>query len=559
MFFARKGVCVLNTSTKTVKELFFFLVLGGNGFLTYIICSFFNPTFTDDLFSFDTSTLVMFFTIFFSISILEGIFIFAISSKLSRKKKLATSKLITWREVKAEQRGQKTPQFYTKKQRQFRKETSALPVARNLKLSTKKMFEHVALFGPTGSGKSSTYFIPILQTVDQASFVVTDPKGELCKKTCKYLQEKGIIVLHLDLTNPEKGNVGYSLLRNCKTSNDVRKLSESIMGNDQWGNISKPLLQCFLFKEWGENKKNPSLKNVIYELLQVPKEPDELDLYFSGTEDENVRVAYLKFKTALGSDGLVSSIFQTIFEKTQVFEYDNLKQIEAKQLFPNSVLRERKIALFLSYPEEESEIYQPFLSSFYYQLFNQIKSEVNESEGDNKGFPVYFLLDEFANIGVIPGLSKLLATIRSKEMGILMGIQSISQLESVYGAIDAKTIIENAKTKIALAGMSGETSKFFSDLCGEEEYVSQSISYGDNNNSNVSTSVSTKKVMSPDEVRRLKTHEVVLIGDNLRPVKDFKNFYYYDKVSYFIYLYSPFSLDLTDKIISKYQKLKKRR
>ncbi|MGG0476343.1 TraM recognition domain-containing protein, partial [Priestia aryabhattai] len=121
----------------------------------------------------------------------------------------------------------------------------------------------------------------------------------------------------------------------------------------------------------------------------------------------------------------------------------------------------------------------------------------------------------------------------------------------------AKTIIENAKTKIGLSGMSGETANFFSDLCGEEEYISQSISHGEKNNSSVSSSVLTKKVMTSDEVRRLKTYEVILIGDNLRPIKDFKNFYYYDKVSYLIYLYSPFSIEITELLISKYQELKK--
>lgn len=552
---------VLDTSTKTIKELLFLLFIVANVYFSYKLYILFN---TDihfigggDSFSFSFSILMKLFTIFVALSILESVIFIFMYKKFKPRKRLATGQLLTWKDIKSEQRGQKTQQFYTKRQAKFRKEKSALPVSRNLKITTKKMFEHIALFGPTGSGKSSTFFVPILCTVSDASFVITDPKGELFRKTYKDLQNKGILALHLNLTNPNKGNIGYSLLKNCKMPNDVRKLSESIMGNDQWGNISKPLLQCFLFKEWVYNRKNPSLKNVIFELLQVPQTSDELDIYFSDIKDENITMSYLKFKTALGSDGLTSSIFNTVIERTQVFEYDNLKQIEEKRLFPNEILRKSKIALFLSYPEEESTIYQPFLSSFYSQLFNQIKSEVNEFEGDNKGYPVYFLLDEAANIGVIPGFSKLLTTIRSKDMGILMGIQSISQLESVYGHIEAKIIIENAKTKIGLSGMSGETAKFFSDLCGEEEYISQSISHGDKNNLSVSNSVLTKKVMTSDEVRRLKTHEVILIGDNLRPIKDYKNFYYYDKVSYLIYLYSPFSTGITELLISKYQKLKK--
>ncbi|MGG0476321.1 type IV secretory system conjugative DNA transfer family protein, partial [Priestia aryabhattai] len=391
----------MSRSSTTLKELSSFILLAANIYISYRIYVLFNtdrdPIFHDFFTLFDISELIKFFAIFIFIFVIEFFMLVYISLKISPRKRLATGDLLSWRDVKREQKTQKTLQFYTKKQWQFKSEKSAVPVSKNLKLTTKKMFEHIALFGPTGSGKSATFFVPILRTVSDASFVITDPKGELFRKTYKDLLNKGILSLHLNLTDPDKGNIGYSLLKNCKTPNDVRKLSESIMGNDQWGNLSKPLLQCFLFKEWAHGRKNPSLKNVIFELLQVPQTSDELDLYFSDIEDENITMSYLKFKTALGSDGLTSSIFNTVIERTQVFEYDNLKQIEKKQLFPNEILRKRKIALFLSYPEEESVIYQPFLSSFYSQLFNQIKSEVNEFEEGNKGYPVYFLLDEAAN------------------------------------------------------------------------------------------------------------------------------------------------------------------
>ncbi len=206
----------------------------------------------------------------------------------------------------------------------------------------------------------------------------------------------------------------------------------------------------------------------------------------------------------------------------------------------------------MSYPEDEAVYYSAFLASFYYQLFNQIKTHksVDESYGAMTGLPVYFLMDEFANIGKVPGIDVLLSTVRSKKMSLVLGIQSIDQLKKNYKDT-FNIIVENCKTKIALGGMTGPTAKFYSELVGEEEYTNMSVSEG-NKSLSTSTSTNKKAILSTDQLRRLKTFELVCVSDNLKPYKDDKKFYFYNNVEYFLYKHLPFSVETTEDIIRKY-------
>ncbi|HGO9422666.1 TPA: type IV secretory system conjugative DNA transfer family protein [Bacillus cereus] len=467
---------------------------------------------------------------------------------------LASSRLLNFKQVKGEQRRARNTVFHTKRQRKYKTDTSAMPVSKNLKLATKKSFEHVLLVGPTGSGKSSSVFIPILNEIDDISLVVTDPKSELHNKTKTLFAERGYKVYHLNLYNASV-SVAYNLLGNCRTLDDIRKLSETILGNDEWGRLSKTLLEAFLFKIWEEEG---TLTDVVDALANAPTDMEELELeYFTNVSTEALRAFKQFAKTAQG-DGFVSSVFATIQSKMKVFEFDNVQAISQGDSLDVSLLRKEKSVLFVSYPEDESEVYSSFLSSFYYQLFNYIKndSSVSEETGDGQGLGVLFLLDEFANLGYVPAIDTLLSTIRSKKMGMMLGVQSVAQLRKVYGD-SYDTIVENCKTKIALGGITGATAEFFVKLAGKEQYTNLSHSYGDSNSS-MSMSEQTKNVLNEDDIRRLKTYELIVIADNLRPIKDYRNFYYLNNLQYFIWRNSPFSNDFTDKLMYLARSRKKR-
>ncbi|MGR5921000.1 VirD4-like conjugal transfer protein, CD1115 family [Bacillus paranthracis] len=437
----------------------------------------------------------------------------------------------------------------------LKKDPSAMYISRNVQLKTKKSHEHVLMLGPTGSGKSASFFLPNLMSLDEVSIVTTDPKGELCRKSGPALEKKGYKVIHLDLGKAEN-SAYYNLLANAQHHDDVRKIADAILANgesgqgDEWARLSKTLIECFLFHEYDCGEKN--INNAIKQMAELDFNNELQTEQFFRNSSEAAWMSYLQYKKTAAAGGMVSSIWGTIQGSMKVFEKDAVKEIGKRSDFKPSLFRQQKTALFVSYPENDSAAYSVFLSCFYTQLFDQIKADksVDETYGEMTGLPVYFLLDEFANIGKIPNVDVLLSTVRSKKMTLVLGVQSIDQLKKNYKD-SFNIIVENCKTKIALGGMTGETAKFYSELVGEEEYTNMSISQGGQSFS-TSTSVNKKAILSMDQVRRLKTYELICVSDNLKPFKDDKKYYFYDDFEYRLYKKLPFSVETTEKIIQKH-------
>lgn len=524
-------------SNHKIKDFFLGLMLIITGFLSYHIANFFN----DDTSllgygsTFNTGWIFSFIITFVILGAINSVIFFIIAKRFSGGRGKNASSLLNWRQVKSEQYKLGTEFLTTKKEREF-KNPENLPLSQNVKLKQKFFFQHALIISATGTGKSASILMPQLQALDgNLSIVITDPKAELFKKTAKQLQAKGFKPLLLKLDRPSV-SIKYNLLLNCRNVNDVRKLAESILGDDEWGRLSVTLLSAFLFRQYF---KGGTISDVVRDLAEAPQDAYELELeYFREDEaDEYSLRAFKQFLKIAGSSNTVSSIFTTIQSKMKVFEYDNIEEISQGNNFKIDSLRKEKIALFISYPEEESKVYEPFLSSFYYQMFNILKGDesVDESLGDADGLPVYFLLDEFANIGKIPAMDNLISTIRSKKMGVEIFLQNIEQLRSVYGPDVAKTILSNCSTKLTMYGNSEESSKFFSDLSGKREVEKVSVSTSGKGSVSYSTSMQEKQVISVDELRRLKEHEIVIISSNIRPILDDKNYYYMNKIDFWVH------------------------
>ncbi|MDJ1478694.1 TraM recognition domain-containing protein [Bacillus sp. LS15-K4] len=144
-------------------------------------------------------------------------------------------------------------------------------------------------------------------------------------------------------------------------------------------------------------------------------------------------------------------------------------------------------------------------------------------------------------------------------MSVILGFQSFGQIQAVYGREKYNIIVENCKTKTIFGGSGGETADFFSKLSGEEEYQAFSISSSSNDTS-TSQSIQKKAVLSNDQIRRLKSYQVICVSDNLKTFIDDKNYYYLDKFQYFLFKHLPFfNIDTVEKIIRKVGNLKSRK
>lgn len=547
-------------SNHKLKEMLFFILLVVSGALSYIIT---NATNQEGLYysggTFGGGGLNKGFIIEFIIILVVFILLFGFAAimlgrKFSSSHNTNTSSLLNWKQVKREQRGVRDRYFFTKKEKEFRNEKRSLPISQNLKLTEKGAFEHVVAIVPTGGGKTSSLLLPQLESLDDVSIVVTDPKGEIHHKTKKMMHQKGYAIAHLNLYEPEK-SIRYNLLQGCKTPDEVRKLAETILGDDQWGKLSQDVFQAFLFKAW---EKGESLSEVIEYIANSSNDILEMELeMFSDVGDDSL-LAFKQFAKTAQGDSYVSSVFATINGKLGIFKFKNIRAISEQPNFHFGMLREHKIILYISYPEDEAAIYQPFLASFYYQMMNQVKAHpsVNQTGGykGKRGLPVYFLLDEFANIGKLPAIDEFLSTIRSKDMSLEIFLQSYAQLEKQYGRNIADIIIENCKTKVTMAGVTKESAQLFSDLAGKTMIESTSISYGEGKSTSMSTSRQAQEVVTMDDVRRMKKYDLFIVSANLRPIKDDKMFSYYDDWDFWFFKYLTWMDD--DKAVALGRKLK---
>lgn len=436
-------------------------------------------------------------------------------------------------------------------------------LSKNVTLKASKSYEHVCILGPTGAGKSTSFFIPSLLEADGThSFVVTDPKGELCYKTRDYLESKGIRVIQLEPLSPKRNKYYYNPLLICEDNTQIRELSQLILingakaveiatgntggggGQSEWINMAVPLFTAALayFKEFGKKK-------TVNEAIDFILKEDDLNIMESTFKPSRLAIANFRiFKTSSGSEKTLSSIKSVLTSNIQLFLDEKIEEftktaftmdvstgkpiIDESKMFDPKILREKPTALFVCVPETKSDYMSPLMSVFYSQLLNSNM----QNYGEGLKTPVLYMLDEFANIGIIPGISKLAATCRSRKMGISIGIQSVEQLTRNYGEQDAHVLLDNLKAKMIFSGLVGESAKYVSDLTGFTTV--ETVNYSRNQGSGqdfVSNMIGTtskskngvrRETMTPDEVRRLDKEKVLIVLDNKQPVLDTKNAYY---------------------------------
>ncbi len=323
-------------------------------------------------------------------------------------------------------------------------------------------------------------------------------------------------------------------MKECKSTTEIRELAQTILlnatkslelqtGNKtsgiEWINMSLPLfISALLYcKCKGENMC--SITNAAR--LIINNSTDNLKLLLGKSEFEEVREQFKIFESCLESPKTASSIKITLNSSLQLFLDENIIQTTNDTTFNAELLRKKKIALYISYSEHKSNYLSPFMATFFTQLINRLM--------DLKGEPVNFLLDEFANIGVINGLTNIISTCRSRQLSFLICLQSTSQLIQVYGNNNAKAILNNLKSKCILPSTSDtDTLNYISDLLGETEIEVKNTNKGKHSTTE-SISKTRRKLLTSDEIRRLETGKILIICHNRQPILDTQDIYYVNK------------------------------
>ena len=398
--------------------------------------------------------------------------------------------------------------------------------------------KNVLIVGGSGSGKTRFWLKPnLMQCTSKTypvSFVVTDPKGTLIIETGKMLQRKGYRIKVM-YTIKFKKSMKYNPLAYIHDEKDILKLVTTLIANtkgdgkggDPFWEKAETLLYTaligYIHYEAPEEEQNFSTLVEFINSMEVREDDEEfknsVDLMFDELEEKSpdhfaVR-QYKKFKLSAGKTA--KSILVSCGARLAPFDIAELREVTAYDELELDTLGDRKTALFLIMSDTDDS-FNFLISMAYTQLFNLLCEKADDVYGGRLPVHVRCLIDECANIGQIPKLEKLVATIRSREISACLVLQAQSQLKAIYKD-NADTIIGNMDCSIFLGGREPTTLKELSAALGKETI--DTYNTGESRGRETSHSLNYQKLgkalMDVDELAVLDGGKCILQLRGVRP------------------------------------------
>lgn len=402
--------------------------------------------------------------------------------------------------------------------------------------------KNVVVFGGSGSGKTRFVVKPNLLQMN-ASFVTTDPKGTIVNEVGYALKKIANYKIKILNTVNFAKSMRYNPLHYVKDEKDILKLVETIIANttgegekrneDFWVKAEKLLYQAYLSLIVSKFPKEERHLGTLVDLLEYStvKENDEdfknpIDYLFEELEKEDSThfavKQYKLYKKAAGKTA--KSILISCGARLSPLNIPSLRDLISKDELALDTLGDkgRKTALFVIVPDTD-DTFNFIVSIMYSQLFNMLCTIADDKYMGELPTPVRFILDEFANIGVIPKFEKLIATIRSRNISATIILQTLSQLKSIYKE-KADTIIGNCDTSIFLGGKEGGTIKQLNEELGKQTIDDYNRSETRSNANSVAQQHSklARDLMTKDELLRMPRDKCVVQVIGLRPFLDNK-------------------------------------
>lgn len=416
--------------------------------------------------------------------------------------------------------------------------TEMLMMSNRPKKTANARNKNVLVVGGSGSGKTRFFIKPnLLQCCSKkfpVSFVVTDPKGTVVCECGKALLHFGYKIKIFNTINFHK-SMHYNPMAYIHSEKDILKLVTTLIANtkgdgkandDFWQKAETLLYTAligYIHYEAPEEEQNFA---TLIELLNASevREDDEdyqnpVDLMFEALEKKNPRHfavrQYKKYKLAAGKTA--KSILISCGARLAPFDIQELRDITAYDELELDTLGDRKTALFLIMSDTDST-FNFLISMVYTQLFNLLCEKADDVYGGRLPVHVRCLVDEAANIGQIPNLEKLVATIRSREISACLVLQAQSQLKAIYKD-NADTIVGNMDSRLFLGGAEPTTLKELNQALGKETI--DTYNTGENRGREQSHSLNYQKLgkdlMSVDELAVLDGSKCILQLRGVRP------------------------------------------
>ena len=398
--------------------------------------------------------------------------------------------------------------------------------------------KNVLIIGGSGSGKTRFWIKPnLMQCTSRkypVSFVVTDPKGSIVTECGKMLLHYGYRLKILNTINFKK-SMHYNPFAYIHSEKDILKLVTALIantkgegkaGDDFWVKAETLLYTAligYIHYEAPEEEQNLSTLVEMVNTMEVREDDEEfqnqVDLMFADLEKENpehfaVR-QYKKYKLAAGKTA--KSILISCGARLAPFDIQELRELTAYDELELDTLGDKKTALFLIMSDTDST-FNFLISLVYAQLFNLLCEKADDVYGGRLPVHVRCLIDECANIGQIPNLEKLVATIRSREISACLVLQAQSQLKALYKD-NADTIVGNMDTSIFLGGKEPTTLKELAAALGKETV--DTYNTGESRGRETSHSLNYQKLgrelMSVDELAVMDGGKCILQLRGVRP------------------------------------------
>lgn len=430
--------------------------------------------------------------------------------------------------------------------------THNLLLTQNFRMS-QEVYKHqrnlnVLVAGGSGAGKSRTYAVPNILQCSQAeskkgggcSIVVTDPKGELLRKTGGLLERMGYEVRVFDLINPDT-SFCYNPFCYVHDDKDVLKLINNLIRNTTpkgsqasdpfWEKSETALLQALMLYLLHEAPPEEQNFPMIMEMLgsaQVKEEDEEyqspLDILFERLEmrkpDSIAVKQYQIYKQAAGKTA--KSILISVGVQLAAFNLKEIANLTCTDELDLASIGEKKVALFCCIPDADTSL-NYLVGMIYSNLFQTLYYVADRKYGGRLPVPVHCIMDEWPNVALPDDFDKILATMRSRAISCSIIIQNMAQMKALFKD-SWESLVGNCDEFLYLGGNEKEGHKYISELLGKETLDTNTYGQTKGRNGSYSTNYQQtgRELFTPDEIRLLDNRKAILFVRGERPMLDDK-------------------------------------
>jgi type IV secretion system protein VirD4 len=385
----------------------------------------------------------------------------------------------------------------------------------SIELSRSETTQHILILGPTGTGKSRCFFLPNLRHTRGQSFIATDPKGELYEHTSGFHQS-----LRFAPREPDR-SLCFNWIPLCQSAHITSLLARAIVvskGESRepfWDDAEISFLSALFAHAATFESPTPA---AMYDFLTSFEQEDLIEQLLN-SESKIARQFIRLFQQA--SENVRGNTALGLGSKLNWLLDDEVRRFTSasKKVWDFSQLRTTAAGVYWILSETDVAVLKPLTSLFFTLILYSIKQR--------DGLPVTLYLDEMANMK-IPELDSEITVLRGRNVSIVAGLQSFSQLAKVYGQHAENIFRDNFLTKIFLHGLDAETNEKCSKSLGEFTHQEETTSYSYSENRKTesrSIARNQRRLMTGDEIRRLSENEFIVIHANKKPAILAKQYY----------------------------------